>query len=286
MNNIMKKLIFLFILLTAAASAYAQKAVEAKDKFAKYGDVKVHYRDEGRGKDALIFVHCWGCNMQFWKDQFGAYPQYRTIFLDLPGHGQSDKPNTEYTMEYFARAVEAVMRDAGVKHAVLVGHSMGAPVIRNFYKLYPEKTLGLVSVDGPLRLGGTKEENEQFMAQMKANYKLVVSQFLDFITSKATPELRGEIKAQMLATPESVGLSAMKYLNDPQSYPADKINVPVMALLADYGVWPPDTEDFLRSIAPKLKIHKWQGVDHFLMMEKPKVFTQSVGIFISTNNLL
>src|SRR5882757_644038 len=123
MSNIMMKLFFLFILLApmiGAMSAFAQKTVEAKDRFAKYGEVKVHYRDEGRGKDALIFVHCWTCNMGFWKDQFGAYPQYRTIFIDLPGHGQSDKPDTEYTMEYFARAIEAVMRDAGVKKAVFV----------------------------------------------------------------------------------------------------------------------------------------------------------------------
>ncbi len=49
------------------------------------------------------------------------------ITVDLPGHGESDKPQIAYTMDLFARAVEAVMRDAGVDQAVLVGHSMGTP---------------------------------------------------------------------------------------------------------------------------------------------------------------
>jgi pimeloyl-ACP methyl ester carboxylesterase len=33
-----------------------------------------------------------------------AFPEYRVIALDLPGHGQSDKPKADYSMEYFAEA--------------------------------------------------------------------------------------------------------------------------------------------------------------------------------------
>src|ERR1700733_6270058 len=137
----MKKLIkisLLFCLFALSShAAFSQKIVEAKDKYAKYGDIKVHYQDEGKGKDAVVFVHGWTCDLNFWKGQFTAMPGTRMIFVDLPGHGKSDKPKVDYTMEYFARSIEAVMKDAGVKKAVLVGHSMGTPVIRNFYKFYP-----------------------------------------------------------------------------------------------------------------------------------------------------
>ena len=61
-------------------------------------------------------------------------------------------------MDLFARAVEAVRAAAGVDRVVLVGHSMGTPVVRQFYRLFPKKTLGLVAVDGSLRPFFTKPE--------------------------------------------------------------------------------------------------------------------------------
>ena len=75
----------------------------------------------------------------------------RMLFVDLPGYGKSDKPKMDYTMDVFAQAVDAVLRDAGVERAVLAGHSMGTPVVLQFYRLYPAKTKALVFVDGPLR---------------------------------------------------------------------------------------------------------------------------------------
>ena len=71
-------------------------------------------------------------------------------------------------MDLFANAIDAVMRDAKVERAVVVGHSMGTPVARQFYRKYPQKTLGIVIVDGGLRPFGTKEMREQFMAMFRA----------------------------------------------------------------------------------------------------------------------
>jgi pimeloyl-ACP methyl ester carboxylesterase len=53
-------------------------------------------------------------------------------------------------MDYFARAVLAVMNDAHVDKATLVGHSMGAPVICRVFHQAPERVAALVSVDGLL----------------------------------------------------------------------------------------------------------------------------------------
>jgi len=43
------------------------------------------------------------------------------------------------------------------KRAVLVGHSMGTPVARQFYRKYPQNTLAIVIVDGALRPFGDKK---------------------------------------------------------------------------------------------------------------------------------
>ena len=120
--------------------------------------LSLYYEMEGSVRQPLVFIHGWCCDMTFWREQVPAFDgQIRIILLDLPGHGQSDKPQVEYTMGYFARSVNAVLKDAKVDSAILVGHSMGVPVARQFYRLYPNSARALVSVDGALR----PAENEQ-----------------------------------------------------------------------------------------------------------------------------
>src|SRR5690606_16146848 len=104
----------------------------------------------------IVFVHGWTCDETSWAEQVQAFADdYRVITLDLPGHGRSDVPAREdFSMDLFAGAVEAVRAEAGADKVVLVGHSMGAPVIRQYALTHPERVAGLVAVDGPLDLRG------------------------------------------------------------------------------------------------------------------------------------
>ena len=85
---------------------------------ATYDGARVHYESYGKGKTALVFIHGWTCDLTFWRGQAQVYEKHRSLLVDLPGHGQSDKPDVSYTQERFARAVEAVMKQAGVDQAV------------------------------------------------------------------------------------------------------------------------------------------------------------------------
>jgi len=265
----------------------AGQAAEMRSRFAKFGDNKIHYQVSGKGEEALIFIHGWTCNGDFWRGQVGAFPALRVITVDLPGHGQSDKPHVAYTMDYFARSIEAVMRDAKVKRAVLVGHSMGTPVIRQFYRLYPEKTLGLVIVDGGLRLFIPKEQMEKLITGFRANYQVVGPQMIDgLLTPVKDAKLKNEIRTAMLSTPDYVAISAMEGMADEKIYAPDAIKVPVLAVLAKSPFWPEDTESFLRSVAPQLEFHMWEDVSHFLMMERPEEFNGTLQAFLAKNALL
>jgi len=283
----MKKILSVVWLLIFASLALADE--KPKSIWAKFEQNKIHYYDVGarKNKNALVLIHGWTCNADFWEKSYGAFPDYRVIAIDLPGHGQSDKPQAVYSMEYFAKSIEAVLNDAGIKKAVLVGHSMGTPVIRQFYRLYPEKTLGLVIVDGALRPMGTKQQEQQYIAFLRADYKANAPKMVDAITQAVSDEkLKQQIRAAMLATPEHVAVSAMAGMTDEKIWTSDKINVPVLAILADSPYWKPDTADFYRTIAPNLDFRMWQGVSHFLMMERPQVFNQSAKYFVTKNKLL
>lgn len=274
-------------LLSIMLFAAPAMSAELTSRFATFDGIKVHYRTSGKGKEALIFVHGWTCNTDFWRGQTSAFTGTRVIAVDLPGHGRSDKPQTDYTIEYFARSIEAVMRDAGVTRAVLVGHSMGTPIVRQFYRLYPEKTRALVIVDGALRPFAPKEHTEQFLAMLRANYKTTAQPMIDGMLSPIKDEkLKGEIRTAMLATPEHVAVSAMVGMADEKLYEKDPIKVPVLAVLAKSPFWPADIEQFMRSVAPTLEFYMWDNVSHFLMMEKPQEFNRTLQAFLVKNKFL
>lgn len=282
----MKKIISLVFLclMVSVASALAQTP---KSHWAKYDSGKVHYYDIGRrNKKALIFIHGWTCNADFWKDSYNAFPEYRVIAIDLPGHGQSDKPKANYSMEYFARSIDAVMKAAKIRQAVLIGHSMGTPVIRQFDRLYPQETLGLVVVDGPLQPFGPKAQMDKFFEPLFAHFKEQGPKFIDGLIDPVRSDLKPSIRSVMVATPDYVAISAMRGMLDDAIWDNDKIDVPVLAIMAKNPRYPAAIEDGYRSVAPKLEFHMWDGVSHFLMMEKPTEFNTAVRSFVMKNKLL
>ena len=275
----------------AAENSYASadKDVTGKSKFAKLDGAKIHYVNYGKGSDALVLIHGWTMNVDNWRDQIPDFAsRYHVIAIDLPGHGQSDKPQVSYSMDYFARAVEAVMKDAKAKRAVLVGHSMGTPVARQFYRRYPQKTLALVIVDGVLRPLAEKTVMDRMIEGFRApTYKQSIDQML---TAMKGPSLSAEamerIKASSANTPQHVVVSAMEGMADPAIWGDDKINVPVLAIMARNPFYPPNIEEISRGLAPNMDFRMWEGVGHFVMMDKPKEFNEAVIGFLEKNKLL
>lgn len=317
LQSFITKYAFIYLLaltvafLSATAATATVSAGEGESRYAKFeleasdlkGDgkvgekagsaLRVHYKSYGdkggNEREALVLIHGWTCNLDYWRDSIADFAKRnRVIAIDLPGHGQSDKPEVTYSMDLFARAVEAVMRDAKVERAVLVGHSMGTPVARQFYRKYPEKTLGIVIVDGTLRPFGDKKLMDGFIAGFRGpNYKEAGKQMFAGMAGPNLPaETQERIQASFLNTPQYVLVSAMEGMAADSIWGADKINVPVLAVLAKSPFWPPDTEQFYRSIAPNLDFQMMEGVGHFLMMEKPKEFDAAVIAYLDKNKLL
>src|ERR1043165_2593851 len=193
------------------AVAPARVAQKADSHFAKLDATRVHYISYGKGAEALVLIHGWTQSADAWRDNVSDFARRnRVLVVELPGHGQSDKPQTTYSMDYFARAVDVVLRDAHVKRAVLVGHSMGTPVARQFYRKYPEKTLGIVIVDGALRPFGNKALMDQMIANFRGpKYRDTVNQMFAMMAGPSmTPEAQQRIKASADNTPQYVLASA------------------------------------------------------------------------------
>jgi pimeloyl-ACP methyl ester carboxylesterase len=280
---------FIALLIASAVALRAEDAPElGSSRSTQLDGAKIHYTDYGAGENALVFVHGWSCDETFWAGQAPALgAKFRVVTIDLPGHGQSDKPQIAYTMDLYARAIDAVLRDAKVKAATLIGHSNGTPVIRQFYRKFPEKTRALVIVEGALRPFGDKAMMEKFVAQLKApNYEENTGKMIDGMTSPIhNAAMREKIKTAILRTPQHVSASEMEATLDPELWKPDKINVPVLMILAKQPFWNAEYEQFVRGIVPDLDYQVWERVSHFLMMEQPAKFNAALIAFLEKHRL-
>jgi len=295
--DLVQSLIFVLGLVLMAAlgsglnltQAADEKAPTGESKFATLDGARIHYVNYGSGSDALVLVHGWTQSIDSWRDQIPDFTERnRVIAIDLPGHGKSDKPETKYSMDLFAQAVDAVMQDAKVNRAVLVGHSMGTPVARQFYRKYPAKTLAIVIVDGALRPFGDKAMMDRMIAGLRGpNYKETIAQMFAGMAGPALPaEAQERIKAATLSTPQHVLVSAMEGMADPAIWGDDKITVPTLAIMAKNPFYPPNIEELNRGIAPTIEQTMWEGVGHWLMIDKPREFNAAVLAFLDKHKLL
>jgi pimeloyl-ACP methyl ester carboxylesterase len=271
----------------ARGDAPADVLDSAPSKFADFGDAKVHYKSMGLGETAIVFVHGWCCDHTVWRAQAKAFNgQARLLFIDLPGYGKSDKPKIDYTTEVFAKGIDAVLQDAGVKHAVLVGHSMGTPVVVKFYRMFPEKTQALVFVDGALR-PFTKDPTqiEQFKSTFKEDtFKETAKGFLGSMTKDEA--LRKQIEGMVASTDPKVAISSFGNMLDPKAWKDDEIKVPAQALLAKSAMWTDEYKDFAKKLAPGLDYRVFDGVGHFLFMEKPEEFNAALAEFLKKQGVM
>ncbi|MCB2227632.1 MAG: alpha/beta hydrolase [Desulfarculaceae bacterium] len=247
--------------------------------YAELDGHKVFYTDQGKGQPALVLIHGWICNHQFYKDMVpGLAAKHRVIALDLIGHGKSAAPQVAYTQEYLARSVLAVMDKAGIKNAVLIGHSMGAALARRIALEHPARVRALVSLDGALgQPPQDPKAREQWIAQAQAfaaqfqgpDGQSKVGPFFDAMQDPATPPaLRQWIKDQAMATPWHVGRSSMKHFVDPANWDGKALGIPALIIAVPSQFLPPDWEAQMRALFPHLSYHTISGVGHFLMLEK------------------
>ena len=117
------------------------------------GGLRLHFQEWGAGRAAgtVVLVHGLGSSSHIW-DLTGpllAQQSLRVVALDQRGHGESEQPASGYDFPSVVADLAGFMDATGiVEPAVVVGHSWGASVVLHFAVAHPNRTAGLVLVDG------------------------------------------------------------------------------------------------------------------------------------------
>lgn len=282
------------LLFASPRTAFTIESETVKENYADFNGNKVYYKSIGNGDTALVFIHGWACNANFWKYQTPVFKEIdRVVLLDLPGHGNSENPDIQYTQDAFSDAVKTVLDDAGVKKAILAGHSMGFSVAAHVIRKYPEQVIGLVIVDGAYsRFPENKEEREKMQAQIDEfvnmlktdDYEEAVKGFVAPMLTPGTSEaVRSEIINQMTGSPRNAAASATENFFLPDAWKEFHSNIPTLAVYDKSQDYPMDNEEFLRTFLPNMEFHLWEGAGHFFMMTQPERFNNLLINFLKTN---
>jgi pimeloyl-ACP methyl ester carboxylesterase len=163
---------------------------------------------------------------------------------------------------------------------VLVGHSMGAPVIRQYAHMYPGHVAGLVAVDGPLDMRGFPPPN--FSAPppvtgaegLKTREAMIKGMFVP----TTSPAIQDHVLKMMLGAPEATAAGAMAAMFDPSIRWSDAIKAPSLEVVAGTGQVPDVAKT--REVLPSFAASQVAGTGHFLMLEKPAEFNQQLTAFL------
>ncbi len=79
-------------------------------------------------EEGLLVLHGWGSNKEIMKQAFGKLlPEYKHIYLDMPGFGKSTNEMI-LTTEDYAKIVQLFLDELGVIPVIAMGHSFGGKV--------------------------------------------------------------------------------------------------------------------------------------------------------------
>jgi len=114
---------------------------------------RIHYRDQGEGEIVLL-LHGLAGSSRFWEDTLKELPAgFRGIAPDLPGFGDSERPQKGYSFYDYPRTMQGLLNTLGVKRFLLVGHSMGGVVALLWALNAPEAVRKIILINVPVSGG-------------------------------------------------------------------------------------------------------------------------------------
>jgi pimeloyl-ACP methyl ester carboxylesterase len=268
---------------TGTAGALAATVISNDNTVPSTDGVPIHYHSEGptaptssaTAQPTLVFVHCWSCDRHLWDEQVAHFSKrYRVVTLDLAGHGESGQGRKDWTIPAFGQDVASVVRALDLHKVILIGHSMGGPVILEAARAVPERVVGLVPVDTLLKVAGVADpkEIEAFLAPFKADYKTAVATFVRgamFVPS-TDPKIIARVIAETQSRPPEIAIAAVAHAFAYDPRPAlQEIQVPIHAINGDR--YPTDVEGNRRA-SPHYSVTFMKGLGHYLMLEDPARF--------------
>lgn len=294
----MKTLIMVLIQLFTISMAFPQLPGQAgskqtwnEQKVKISNGLTVAYVEQGDASGLpVIFLHGYTDSWHSFETVLGSLPRnIRAIALSQRGHGNSEKPEQNYSPKQFAADLALFMKELRIPKAVIVGHSMGGMIAQRFTLDFPDLTRGLVIVGSAAAFDnneGVREFEKQVQMlndpvdtifarefQKATLYKPIDEQYFSALVNES---LKLPARVWKLTLAELVKQNFAGELH--------KINKPTLIVWGDQdGFCLRPHQDVLQRSIRNSRLIVFEGTGHAVHWEEPKKFANSLLEFISQN---
>lgn len=239
-------------------------------------DVPIHFDVMGAGEPALVFVHGWSRDRRDWEYQLPYFAQkHMVVAIDLAGHGQSGRDRNDWTIPAFSQDVMAVVEKLQLQRIVLIGHSMGAPVVLETARRIPGRVIAIVPVDSfhDVEEKFTQEQIDRILEPYRLNFVETYARVARQILTDSA-QIEKSIRQIETFSPE-IGIASFEqcqhYMSKDLIPGLQDVKAPIICINSDQT---PTKLDVARRYAPSFDALAMTGVGHEMQNGDPDQFNR------------
>jgi 3-oxoadipate enol-lactonase len=253
-------------------------------------DAEIFYWTLGDGPP-VVLLHPFPVHHEFWlplTDTLAS--RHRLILPDLRGHGDSGVGDGAATMEKHAADVRAVMDDADVGRAPMIGVSIGGYLLFEFWRKYRSRVaaLGLCNTKAPAdnaeaRAGRLQAANDVLDRGTDPFFESMIEKVLSKTTRELRPDLvDGVMRMMKKMSPKGVAQVQRGMADRPDSVETLKtINVPTLLVTGDEDVTTGVKEaELMHQHIKGSQMRVIRKAGHYSPWEQPQEFSRIVRQFL------
>jgi 3-oxoadipate enol-lactonase / 4-carboxymuconolactone decarboxylase len=260
--------------------------------FATVDNTRLFYRLEGTpGKPVLVLSHSIGCDHGMWAPQAAdLLPHFQVLRYDTRGHGASDAPKGEYSIELLGRDVLALLDSLGVGNFAFCGLSMGGAIGQWLAINVPQRITHLILANtSPYFHPRSNWEERIHMVNNGGIAAIVDTAMKRFFSAEALAQddqYANSIRSVVLGT-NPVGYlgccAALRDVDHRELLP--RIKTPTLVIVGDRDVstpWEGRGEILAQNISGALVVRL--PAAHLSNLAKPRSFTMALLEFLLGSN--
>lgn len=257
--------------------------------FITANNTRLFYRLEGRADlPVLVLSHSLGCDHSMWDPQMpDLLNHFRVLRYDTRGHGASDVPPGDYSIELFGRDAMALAGALGLKKFAFCGLSMGGAIGQWLAIHAPELVSSLVLSNTSPQFGTREMWETRMQAVREGGMQAIADTAMQrfFSPHRQTSTWAQSARAVLLGADPRGYVACCAALRDFNYKDVlGRINVPTLVIAGDHDPstpWEGNGEILARDI-PGAEAVRLPGA-HLSNLEQPRSYTAALLEFLLQN---
>jgi len=252
--------------------------------FVTVENTRLYCRLEGApGRPVLVLSNSIGCDHGMWAPQMPSLLEhFQVLRFDTRGHGASDAPKTEYSIEILGRDVLGLVDALKISKFAFCGLSLGGMIGQWLAINAGDRLTGLVLANTSPLLAPKSfwDDRRRAVAEggMAAIIDAAMGRFFMPVTWAHGDPYANAVRAVFLATDPAGYMGCCSAIRDMDHTPSlAKIRVPTMVIASDHDPstpWAGHGEILARTIPGAKAVHL--PTAHISNIERPQSFTAAI----------